>query len=112
MRGFLVIQSLFSTALATNYIIHHRIFHPSLPLQPYRQRGLVSLESPMPAFVPSPDLAEDLNGFSEIIRSVENHSDSLYQVAFQNEDELAESVWDFSSVQAVCTTWFHIHIAI
>lgn len=102
MKVLAVVTALFSTALASNYVIHHRIFHPSLPLQPYRQRGYVSTESSIPTFVPSSDLAEDLSDFSEVIKLVESPSDTLYQVALQNEGESSESLWDFSSVKAVC----------
>lgn len=101
MRVLAVVTALFSTALASNYVIHHRIFHPSLPLQPYRQRGYVSTESSIPTFVPSSDLAEDLNDFSEVVKLVEGPSEALYQVALQNEGEASESLWDFSSVKAV-----------
>ncbi|KJA30156.1 hypothetical protein HYPSUDRAFT_175401 [Hypholoma sublateritium FD-334 SS-4] len=100
MRVLAVVTALFSTALASNYVIHHRIFHPSLPLQPYRQRGYVSTESLIPTFVPSSDLTEDFNDFFEVIKLVESPSDTLYQVALQNEGESSESLWDFSSVKA------------
>ncbi|KAF8205095.1 hypothetical protein BJ912DRAFT_940241 [Pholiota molesta] len=100
MKVLLVAAAFFSTALASNYVVHHRLFHPSLPTQPYLERGSILIDTPTPMFVPAADLAEDLGSFAEVLESLETPFDALYQVALQQPDDKSEVVWDFSSVKA------------
>lgn len=101
MKVLFAAAAFFSTALASNYVVHHRLFHPSLPIQPYLERGSISIDSPTPVFVPAADLAEDLSSFAEVLESLETPFDALYQVALQHPDDKSEVLWDFSSVKAV-----------
>jgi hypothetical protein len=101
MKVLLVAAAFFSTALASNYVVHHRLFHPSLPTQPYLERGSILIDTPTPMFVPAANLAEDLGSFAEVLESLETPFDALYQVALQQPDDKSEVVWDFSSVKAV-----------
>ncbi|KAF9476487.1 hypothetical protein BDN70DRAFT_168047 [Pholiota conissans] len=98
MKALLVAAAFVSTALANTYVIHHRLFHPSLTAQPYSERGSISIEASTGIFTPARDLAEDLNSFSEKLGSLEVPFDALYQVALQ--DDQSDAFWDFSAVKA------------
>ncbi|KAF8974440.1 hypothetical protein BDZ97DRAFT_2069346 [Flammula alnicola] len=100
MKVLVAVAALLSAASANNVVLYHRVFHPSLPVQPYLERGSVSLSS-APTFVPSPVLAEDFNSFSEALQTLEDPTNALYQVALQHEADTSDALWDFSSVK-VC----------
>ena len=90
----------FISAVSANVAVYHRVFHPALPAQPYLARGSLVISSNPPTFVPSPDIADHLISFSEVLESLQDSTEALYQVALEREND-APALWDISSVKVV-----------
>lgn len=94
-----VIAAFVSVVSASDVIqLYHRVFHPNLPAQPYLERATASLSG---VLVPAPTLAEDLASFSDVLQSLDDPTEALYQVALGHQGDTSEAFWDFSSVKAV-----------
>ena len=94
-----VVAALISVAYASDVIqLYHRVFHPNLPAQTYLERATASRSG---VLVPASTLAEDLASFSEVLQSLDDPTEALYQVALGHDGDTSEAFWDFSSVKAV-----------
>lgn len=88
--------------ISSTYTIHHRLYHPTLPHLPYTERGTVHISNDdSVSFHPSSSLLED---FISSTSQLDGSPDNLYyQLALQRGDE-EQSLWDFTSVKAVCNS--------
>ncbi|KAJ3517987.1 hypothetical protein NLJ89_g150 [Agrocybe chaxingu] len=86
-------------AHAADVVLHHRIFHPSVPDLPYLERAVISGNPP--TIQPSPKFLANLDTFAEALTQLgEDAGDVLYQVALQHEGDSSSALWDLSSVKA------------
>ncbi|PPQ83274.1 hypothetical protein CVT25_004013 [Psilocybe cyanescens] len=92
------VAAVLSVVSAADVVLHHRVFHPDLPAQPYLKRATVSLDTATVEAVPT--LAKDLVAFSEALQTLDHTAEALYQVALEHEGDTSEAFWDYSSVKA------------
>lgn len=91
----------YAVAQTTDYKIYHRVFHPSAPNLPYKQRGVVTLAGSNSAeYTASPSLSTDISSFATLLDSLDD-ADALYQIALEHEGDSSQSQWDVSSVKVV-----------
>ncbi|CAA7259883.1 unnamed protein product [Cyclocybe aegerita] len=84
---------------AADVVLHHRIFHPSVPDLPYLERAVISGNPPTIQLLP--EFLANLDAFAEALTQLgEDAGDVLYQVALQHEGDSSSALWDFSSVKA------------
>jgi len=96
----------FISAVSANVTIYHRIFHPTLPVQPYLARGSFVISSDPPTFVPSPEIGDHFVSFSEVLESLQDSAEALYQVALERESD-PSALWDISSVKVVRVYFYY-----
>lgn len=84
--------ALLSVAQAAELKVHHRIWHPESPSQPWTEHGTLTLADNQAQLQTLP---------SSHLTPAKDVGNSLYQVALQTDTAAPQSQWSVSSVKPV-----------
>ncbi|THH02403.1 hypothetical protein EW026_g412 [Hermanssonia centrifuga] len=104
----IVLTAFLPVVLATtdSLRLHHRIYHPSLPSEPFTERGALLLADSGPAakasLVHSDTLQADLSSFLQAAQNIpqKDNDGVLYQLALEHPGDTHHSQWHVSAVKA------------
>jgi len=102
MRVFLL-AAFVELVVAANVILHHRVFDPLFPDEPWRQWAVIP-EAELPAAqsaLATTRFSDNLDAFIGIVQDTEQIQNLYYQVALQTDDLKTPLTYDFSSVRLV-----------
>ncbi|TFK29377.1 hypothetical protein FA15DRAFT_582790 [Coprinopsis marcescibilis] len=100
MKAISLLLAFLTTAYGADYKLHHRVFHPQLPVSQWTEHAIVSLGGDGPQFQAQPRISQDFQSFSDSLKSATNDlNEALYQVALQPSADAADNEWSVSSVK-------------